>query len=319
MNENNDKSAQVSQVVYNLNKGITGFISSWTGIIAGFIGALVIFFVASIKPDGSIDLAQTLLSPAYWILTGVTISVVITVSIINYRSTRQKERETPQFISTLQEFKKAKDDVRDHLDVLPLFCADKTTQAREELIRDLLEQAGYQWKHYIMYDKSLAEMLDDLQPDDWQLSILQKIPSIEVEPLRARDVLQEDFAEGKARGFLGPSAKQLEGKFVKSNMVSKVASVLLTSLVFTMGVTLSNWLTGAANAFGVISAIIGAITAASDDTKGPLRDRYITRINLLIEFKSVLPRYITAPAVVKLSHEAPVLNVEPVLAAKPAI
>ena len=288
-----DPQTQKQDPIYTASTSIMSFIATWAGLLAAVFGMVTIFFVASIQPDGSVDLKETLYNHAFWVLTAVTVTIAVTVGLINYRSTKQKERESDDFTATRVAYKQAKDKVADHFDTLPDFCADKTTQLRLLVIRDRVESAGIKWSQYDPYSgKNCLCLREDVVLETWQKKLLKKANAVKVKPLRAKDILQEESVKRNGyKTFLGPDERSLERKFIGTNLAVRIVSIALTNFVFGLGVVLTNWVTGLANALGVLLALVGAIVTGVEHVRGPLRQRYITKTDLLTEFNIVKYKY----------------------------
>ncbi len=231
----------------------------------------------------------------FYVLTALVIVISIYVGYTNYVTRIRKSMESKAFKNTLKWYQKQKSAIMQNSEFLPDFCIYKTQQLYEEEKRNVVEEAGLNYEKYNKGEISLQK---------WQKKHLKKIKKIKVERISSRDLLQEHGS--KSHGFFGLGKRKVsllpmgetehKRNFLIIGGVQRILTAGLSGLVVAFGVVLGNWYLGAMYGLAIIMSAISAIVIATDFVLSTLRNRYISKADLLIEFNNIKQKFIEGKA-----------------------
>lgn len=224
----------------------------------------------------------------YYLLTGITMMVALSVGSINYTTTIRNITNTNQFKKTLVHYKEKKQKIEPYSQYLTDFCIYKNQQTLEMAKRDIVETAGLSYNFYNSEDfnyKSLSE---------WQKKALKKLKNIKIKKIRSTDLLQEhgDLVGQRVISILPSGQQEHQRNFLLTSFFSRLASTALSGTVVSFGVVLGNWYLGLAYGLSVLISFVSAIVVATDYGTTTLRNRYIGKADLLSEFYNLKDKFI---------------------------
>ena len=267
--------------IYTATNGFRRFMASASGVIIGVVGIFAAFFASLMvtEANANITAVDKLTSLSFWMIWSVVFFIVLSVWVTNYRATKKEAKNDDNFKSALLHYSKQKDSVIEHTEYLPQFAQYKTSQMRNYLERNIIESADLVYAKYKNgeYDiKSLAK---------WQRKRLSNLRKIKIRELSGYELLQEhQFSKKLTYSFLPQDEKTAERYgIVKTGFtraINTFAFMFVGGFVFAM----SGWVAGLINAFGVLSAWIGAMVSANQYVESILRQRIIGKADLLTEF-----------------------------------
>ena len=222
----------------------------------------------------------------FYILTLITFAIAMYVANINYVSTIKQMRNANMFMKTLAHYQKAKEKIDKHTQHIPEFCAYKNKQAFEVAKRNIVESADINYQFY------LSEQFDPRKLQEWQRKILKDIEKIKVKRIQSSDLLQEHGYTSKNIQLLPMSQKEHQRIYTIKSAVQKVISSALAGLTVAFGVVLGNWVLGLTYGMVVVMSFVSSIVIATDFVTSTLRNRYIAKADLLIEFDNIKDRFI---------------------------
>lgn len=222
----------------------------------------------------------------FYILTLITFAIAMYVANINYVSTIKQMRNANMFMKTLAHYQKAKEKIDKYTQHIPEFCAYKNKQAFEVAKRNIVESADINYQFY------LSEKFDPQKLQEWQRKILKDIEKIKVKRIQSSDLLQEHGYTSKNIQLLPMSQKEHQRIYTIKSAVQKVISSALAGLTVAFGVVLGNWVLGLTYGMVVVMSFVSSIVIATDFVTSTLRNRYIAKADLLIEFDNIKDRFI---------------------------
>jgi multidrug efflux pump subunit AcrB len=183
-------------------------------------------------------------------------------------------------------YKEKEEKVDKFTQYIPDFCSYKNQQVREIAKRDIVESAQINYDYYIS-DKFNYDKLEK-----WQKKILKKIKKIKVKRIHSSDLLQESGTISTKIVLLPDGQQEHLVKFMISNGVQKIVVNGLSGFVVSFGIILGNWQLGLVYCFAVFVSSISAIIAGADYANYTLRNRYIAKGDLLVEFDNIKDMFI---------------------------
>lgn len=292
---NKDNNTSTGQIIYGFQTGVRNLLGKTAGYLIGIFGVLTAFFVSLLtNPSGDIGLKEKFYDPWFWIIWAVIFVLVIIVWISNYRITKAEAKKTPEYLSTMEYYAKAKQDAMPYLDVINEFCYDKNTEIHTMIEREIVESAD------LIYSKWKAGEYQEL--DKYQIKILKKVRKIKIRKIRGRDLTQETEAGffNRTYSFLPRSEKTAERLEIISNAGSRAINTFVFMLVGSLTFSMVGWVSAIINSFAVMSSWIGATTSAYEYVNNTLRIRFIAKADLLIEFVNVVYRYAKEPKAIEI-------------------
>ncbi len=234
--------------------------------------------------DGGID--YIFKDYKFYVLTGLTFAISLYVSYINYVSTIKKVMNTEGFISTQRYYKRKKDKINPYTQYLPSFCIFKNQESYESEKRDIIEDAGINYKDFI--DGKLTKPLEK-----WQVKKLKQIRRIKIDKIHSKDLLQEHNKKGKRVRMLPIGQDEHLKRFMVFGGFQKFISIALSGLVVAFGVVLGNWYLGLVYSTFILISAFSSIVIALDYGTTTYKNRFISKSDYLIEFFNTKDRYIT--------------------------
>lgn len=233
--------------------------------------------------DGGID--YVFRDYRHYVLVSITFVFSIFVSLVNYNSTIEKATQTENFKKTLLYYKKRKDEVRGHTQYLPYFCKYKNQDAYQTEKQNIVESADLNFEDYLDDKINLNEL------EKWQRKRLKKIKKIKIKKLKANELLYETKYDGREVRLLPQSQEEHRKSFIYKGSVTKFITSFMSGLVAGFGIILGNWVLGLVFAFAIVLSAIGAIISAADYATNTLKNRYIGKAEMLLEFDNTKHYY----------------------------
>lgn len=294
--------------IYEAQVGFRAGISKALGIIIGVAGMGGAFLVSLLRsPEGELGLKEKASDPWFWVVWGVIFFIAMGVILTTYKITKKEAKDQEKFVGTMMHYKAQKDKAMENIDLLPFFCDDKNKDMFSMLEREIVESAdmlydkfkadGYRkpftwwmWLWYKIIRKNPPN--DKIYLEKWQVKKLKAIKEIKIEKLRSRDLTQEySFDKNKSYSFLPQDEKTNEKSFMVSGAVNRALNTFAFLLVGSLGFSLIGWVSALTNAIGILFAWVGAIITANDYVNNTLRNRFISKADLLQEFNSTVDKY----------------------------
>jgi hypothetical protein len=245
--------------------------------------------------DGGIDYIFS--DYKYYVLVGITFFFSIFVSSTNYNSTVEKATGTGKFQKSLLYYQEQKTMVKGVTHLIPRFCTYKNNQTYIDEKRNVVEKANIDWNFYNSPD------FDIIKIDKWQRKQLKKIKKIKIIRITSSDLLQEqNFSNRKIR-ILAEGQSENKRKFLLKTGISKLISTAMSGLVAGFGVVIGNWVLGVVFAGTILASAIGAIIAGADYGTNTLKNRFIGKGDLLIEFFNLKDRFLEEERLEKEARE----------------
>ena len=305
--------------IYQAQTGLRANITKALGVIIGVTGMLGAFLVSLLKtPEGGLSIKEKASDPWFWVVWGVVFFIAMAVVMITYKTTKKEAKEQPAFAATLKYYKEQKDIAMQHIDVLPTFCEEKNKEIYKMIEREIIESADivystyspdnyYQpipkWKQKYFEIRHITPPTDKPYLAKWQAKRLKLIQGIKINKLRSRDLTQEyAYSKNNAYSFLPQDEKSNEKSFLKSGAVNRAINTFAFLLVGSLTFGVSGWVSAITNSLGILFAWFGAVIAANDYVNNELRNRYISKGDLLSEFNNTASKY-TAPVVEQVKEE----------------
>lgn len=223
----------------------------------------------------------------FYVLTLIAVVVSTYISYVNYVSTVRSVTNTESFAKTLKHYQdqKNKPSVQQNTQYIPDFCEFKNKQVYEEKKREIIEDAGLNYKLYINGEISKKDM------ERWQKKKLRKIRKIKVKRIKSSDLLQEQgFSSRKVR-ILPMSQTEHQRSFLIKGGIQKLFSSVLGGFTIGFGVKLGNWQVGLVYGFTILAGYVTSVVIATDFTNSVLRNRFIAKADLLNEFDNIKERF----------------------------
>lgn len=238
--------------------------------------------------DGGLD--YIFADMKFYVLTLLTIMISVYISNVNYTSTIRSVMSTTEFTETLKYYKKKKDEIEEYTQYIPDFCTYKNKQAYETAKRDIIEDAGINYKEYMKpdFDKRLLEK--------WQIKRLEDIKKIKVKKIHVSDLLQEQGYISTTVSMLPISQREHQRNFLISGVIQKTITSALSGMVVAFGVVLGNWFLGLTYGLTILISFISSVVIATDFVTTTLRNRYIAKADLLNEFNNIKEQFINKEA-----------------------
>ena len=274
--------------IYTSTSGFRKFMTSASGVIIGVVGILAAFFASLLVTDigGNINAVDKLSSVTFWLVWAVVFFIVLSVWTTNYRATKKEAKVDSSYQNSLVHYSQKKTAIIEKTEYLPAFAQHKNKEMKEFLEQIIVESAD------LVYSKWKNKEIDLKSIESWQRKKLRNIRKIKIRRLTGYDLLQEhQFSKKLTYSFLPQDEKTAETHgIIKTGFVRAIntfAFMFVGGLVF----ALSGWVAGLINAFGVLSAWIGASVAANQYVENVLRQRVIGKADLLTEFAEWVKTY----------------------------
>lgn len=235
--------------------------------------------------DGGID--YVFKDYKFYVLTSLTIVIAIYVSDINYMSTVRQITGSDMFLVTLKHYQDKKQRINEYSQYIPDFCNYKNKQMYNDKVREIVEDAGISYSKYISgdFDKNTLE--------EWQKKKLLKIRKIKIKKIRTSDLMQEHGTLDFNRIALLPTGQSEHRRnFLIRGGVQKVISSALSGITMAFGVVFGNWVLGITYGMVVFTSFISSILIATDFATSTLRQRFVAKADLLVEFNNIKDKFI---------------------------
>jgi len=295
--------------IYQAQTGLKASITKALGVIIGVTGMLGAFLVSLLKtPEGGLSIKEKASDPWFWVIWAVVFVIAMTVVTITYRTTKKEAKEQKTFVATLKYYKEQKDLAMKHIDGLPKFCEEKNKEIYKMIEREIIESADlvyekykpenyYQpipkWKQIYYKMAHITPANDKPYLEPWQAKRLKLIKNIKIKKLRSRDLTQEySYTKNSSYSFLPQDEKSNEHSFLMSGAVNRALNTFAFLLVGSLTFGASGWVSAITNSLGILFAWFGAVIAANDYVNNELRNRYISKGDLLSEFNNTAEKYI---------------------------
>jgi len=274
--------------IYSAQTGLRANITKSLGIIIGVAGMLGAFLVSLLTTDdGTVGLKEKAQDPYFWIVWVVIFAIAMTVVMITYKTTKKDAKENDKFVATLKYYKEQKDVAMPHIDLLPDFCNKKNREIYTMIEREVVESAD------LKYDDFKAGKYDINSLEKWQIKRLKLVKDIKIKKLRSRELTQEySYSKSNAYSFLPQDEKSNEKSFMTSKVVNRAINTFAFLLVGSLTFSADGWVSAITNSLGILFAWFGAVISANDYVNNELRNRYISKGDLLAEFNSTINNYI---------------------------
>ncbi len=223
----------------------------------------------------------------YYILTAVASVLSLFVVFINYKSTKEKEKEKENFKKSLNYYQTKKTLIQNETQHLPDYCLYKIKQAYESEKRTIVENAGINYNWYLANNDKLKDYLEK-----WQLKKLKAIKKIKVERLRTSDLLQEHSKKNGKVSFLPINEGKHQNKYMIKTAITKTLSFALGGVVVAFGFILGGWGLGLTYGTMILMSAVSSILVAVEYVNNDLRNRFITKGDLLQEFFNIKNKFI---------------------------
>jgi hypothetical protein len=234
--------------------------------------------------DGGIDYIFS--DYKYYVLVSITFVFSIFVSSTNYNSTVEKAIGTEKFKNSLLYYQEQKTKVQDVTHLIPRFCVYKNKQTFEDEKRNVIEKAD------VNFEKFINNEIPKETLTKWQKKQIKKVKKIKIVRIQSSDLLQEkNFSNRKIR-ILAEGQAENRSKFLWKTAVSKLISTALSGLVAGFGVVIGNYVLGLVFGGIIVASAIGSIIAGADYGTNTLKNRFIGKGDLLIEFFNMKERFI---------------------------
>jgi len=291
--------------IYTSTNGFRKFMASASGVIIGLVGIIAAFFASLMvtEADGNISAVDKLTSASFWIVWAVVFFIVLSVWTTNYRATKKEAKEDDNFKSSLKHYSEKKNAVIEHADLLPQFAQYKNKEMRHFLERIVVESADLVYTKYKNGEYDLKSL------SDWQRRRLKNLRKIKIRNLSGYDLLQEhQFSKKLTYSFLPQDEKTAERVGIAKTGITRAINTFAFMFVGGFVFAMSGWVAGLINAFGVLSAWIGAMVSANQYVESVLRQRIIGKADLLTEFDEWVKKQLVediSPPQIKMSpaHE----------------
>lgn len=267
--------------IYTSTNGFRKFMVSASGVIIGLVGIIAAFFASLMvtEADGNISAVDKLTSASFWMVWAVVFFIVLSVWTTNYRATKKEAKEDDNFKSSLKHYSEKKNAVIEHADLLPQFAQYKNKEMRHFLERIVVESADLVYTKYKNGEYDLKSL------SDWQRRRLKNLRKIKIRNLSGYDLLQEhQFSKKLTYSFLPQDEKTAERVGIAKTGITRAINTFAFMFVGGFVFAMSGWVAGLINAFGVLSAWIGAMVSANQYVESVLRQRIIGKADLLTEF-----------------------------------
>lgn len=233
----------------------------------------------------------------YYVLVAITLMFSVAVSSANYNSTLDKVISTPKFTLSLIYYQKKKDAISKKTHLLPKFCIYKNKQTYEQAKMNLIQKAD------IDYDFYLSKDFDKKMLSKWQKRQLRKIKKIKLVSITPSDLLQEkNFSVRKIR-ILPESQSEHKRRFILTGLGSKLITTAASGMVAGFGIVIGDWVLGLVFGSSIVISAIGAIISAADYGTSTLKNRFISKGDLLQEFDNISDMFIEKKAQVEESKK----------------
>lgn len=254
---------------------------SASGVIIGLVGIIAAFFASLMvtEANGNISAVDKLTSASFWIVWAVVFFIVLSVWTTNYRATKKEAKNDDSFKMALKHYSEKKNAVIEHADLLPQFAQYKNKEMRHFLERIVVESADLVYAKYKNGEYDLKSL------SDWQRRRLKNLRKIKIRNLSGYDLLQEhQFSKKLTYSFLPQDEKTAERVGIAKTGITRAINTFAFMFVGGFVFAMSGWVAGLINAFGVLSAWIGAMVSANQYVESVLRQRIIGKADLLTEF-----------------------------------
>lgn len=284
--------------IYTATNGFRRFMASASGVIIGVVGIFAAFFASLLVTDmeGNITAVDKLSSISFWIVWSVVFFIVLSVWVTNYRATKKEAKNDKSFLDSLKHYADKKTLIIEHAEYLPQFAQHKNDEMKMYLEKDIIESAD------LVYAKYKDGFYDIRSLEKWQRKRLRTIRKIKIKRLSGYDLLQEhQFSHKLTYSFLPQDEKTAERYGIVKTGLTKAINTFAFMFVGGLVFATSGWVAGLINAFGVLSAWIGAMVSANQYVESILRQRIIGKADLLTEFSEWVRK--RPPEVVEVASE----------------
>lgn len=223
----------------------------------------------------------------FYFLTAITILIAMYVSYINYIATVKTTKQTLKFNKSLKYYQEKKVNIENITQYIPDYCTYKNEQVYEFAKRDIVQKAGINYKDYIKEDFDINSL------EKWQIKILSKIRKIKITRLKTSDLLQEANTVSSKIAMLPMGEAEHLRNFLYKGFVQKLITSALSGVVVGFGVVLGNWVLGLTYGITILLSYITSVLVATDYVNSTLRNRYIAKADLLIEFNNIKQKFIS--------------------------
>ena len=216
----------------------------------------------------------------------VTYMFTIYTSFALRRLGKKAGKENPYYVATMKNLKEAKDAIKPIVYLTPVFCRLKNIEALKEVRTNLLEESGMKYNlwdagHYD--EQHVRSMLDESQ-----IKVLDSIKSIRLTTLTTNRLLSEHHSKQRNDPlYLGKD----ESRDNRDALIQIVWSKLFIPIAFsyfTVTVALGwSFLWGLIQTSIILLIGIVYYLDGEEFVTTELRNRYINKADLLIEFKSL--------------------------------
>lgn len=267
--------------IYTATNGFRRFMTSASGVIIGVVGIIAAFFASLMvtEADANITAVDKLTSLSFWIIWSVVFFIVLSVWVTNYRATKKEAKNDDNFKAALKHYSDKKNIVIEYAEYLPQFAQYKNEEMRIFLERIVVESADLVYTKYKNGEYDLKSL------SDWQRRRLKNLRKIKIKRLSGYDLLQEhQFSHKLTYSFLPQDEKTAERYGIMKTGFTRAINTFAFMFVGGFVFAISGWVAGLINAFGVLSAWIGAMVSANQYVESVLRQRIIGKADLLTEF-----------------------------------
>lgn len=194
---------------------------------------------------------------------------------------RKRGKSSPEWIATQQYYSKAKEDITEIRNYLPLYCDYKTNYEKRLIQKEILENESLSIAKLDYYTQ------DKLTVDQWKAVVEAR--KVKVIRLQAKDLVSErgKSKKNKDGNYLGKS----EYEFDKENKLINALTKLLIPIVLTYltleSLVFANILSGVLKVIIILFGAIYNMFVNEEFTINELRNRFINKADCLIEFKSL--------------------------------
>lgn len=289
MTEHN-KNTIDSNKIYTTTNGFRKFMASASGVIIGVVGIIAAFFASLLVTDaeGNVSAVDKLYSVSFWIVWAVVFFIVLSVWTTNYRATKKEAKNDDQFKASLKHYSDKKNAVIEHADLLPKYAQHKNEEMRLFLERMVIESADLVYVKYKNGEYDLKSL------EKWQRRRLRNLRKIKIRRLSGYDLLQEhQFSKKLTYSFLPQDENTAERQGIAKTGITRAINTFAFMFVGGFVFAMSGWIAGLINAFGVLSAWIGAMVSANQYVESVLRQRIIGKADLLTEFDEWVKKQLT--------------------------
>lgn len=250
------------------------------------------------------DLTYVFKDSKYWILTVLTIGLSLSVYRMNAQSTLRKVQDSDGSQKTRMVYAKQKSEIMDDVEYLDYFLEDEFDEIYNRELRSITNVVNFEYDLYIKtplkdrvpkwYNfKTWRSMSDEEKIIFKKLKIInKKRKKISIQKLRSQDVIQDNpNSKNKKIILLSDGADAYLSKKMRNKLFSQILMTLVSGLTVTFGIALGDWTVGIAYGFTIVSSGITAIIMTTDYARTTLRQRDVSRTNILKKYQNKIPYY----------------------------